>query len=98
MEYFKKSMLMILNEELRNEVAGEQFADQQLSIATGAEMSKKLKSSRMKGRHGWWDENVCTIDQLYAMRSMALLDNDHVSVINFTAMIAARESVQKQPR
>ncbi|WYC17875.1 hypothetical protein [Vibrio phage vB_VneS_J26] len=67
------------------------IADEQLTIATRAEMLQRLQEARDAGRYGWWDKSVCSIDDLYKMRSKALEDNDHVSVINFTAMIASRE-------
>ncbi|HCJ7273414.1 TPA: hypothetical protein NVH30_003052 [Vibrio cholerae] len=70
----------------------EEFADKQLLIATQAEMQKKLREHREKGRQGWWNKDVCTIEQLYSYRQKALDENDHVSVLNFTAMIAAREA------
>ncbi|AGN30197.1 hypothetical protein VPFG_00197 [Vibrio phage nt-1] len=57
---------------------------------TGA-MTRKLSDAREKGRRGWNDKNVCSIDYLYELRDKALKDNDHVSVLNYTAMIAIRE-------
>nr|AAL87214.1 PH108-56(+3) [Vibrio phage 1] len=55
-------------------------------------MLQRLQEARDAGRFGWWDKSVCSIEDLYKMRHKALKDKDHVSVINFTAMIAARES------
>lgn len=72
----------------------EEFADKQLLIATQAEMAKKLRVHREKGRHGWWNKDACSIEELYSYRQKALNENDHVSVLNFTAMIAARESTE----
>lgn len=73
----------------------EEFADKQLLIATQSEMAKKLGEHREKGRHGWWNKDVCSIEDLYLYRRKALNENDHVSVINYTAMIAARESIEQ---
>lgn len=95
MDYFSESMKQVLNPEIGAGFFGEEMADGQLLIATQAEMSKKLRNARDSGRYGWWDPKVCSIGDLYKMRERALADNDHVSVLNFTAMIAARESVQK---
>ncbi|EHA1127126.1 hypothetical protein FG475_18795 [Vibrio navarrensis] len=73
----------------------EEFADKQLLIATQSEMAKKLGEHREKGRHGWWNKDVCSIEDLYSYRRKALSENDHVSVINYTSMIAARESMEQ---
>ncbi|WP_340296284.1 hypothetical protein [Vibrio parahaemolyticus] len=70
----------------------EEFADAQLLIGAQAHMGDKLVLHRLKGRYGWWNEEVCTIDELYAYRQKALDDNDHTSVLIFTSMIAAREA------
>ncbi|HGE6051126.1 TPA: hypothetical protein ACGG7T_001730 [Vibrio cholerae] len=72
----------------------EEFADKQLLIATQSEMAKKLGEHREKGRHGWWNKDVCSIEELYSYRQKALDENDHVSVLNFTAMIAARDAYE----
>ncbi|QIW90780.1 UNVERIFIED_ORG: hypothetical protein GCAPEGMB_00462 [Vibrio phage V07] len=56
-------------------------------------MKETLKAAALeKGRTGWWSDNICTIDDLMNMRAKALADNDHASVINFTAMIMYREA------
>ncbi|QEQ95090.1 hypothetical protein [Vibrio phage vB_VpS_BA3] len=56
-------------------------------------MKETLKAAVIeKGRTGWWSDNICTIDDLMNMRAKALADNDHASVINFTAMIMYREA------
>lgn len=69
----------------------EERADKSLLMQTLQSMEDKLTDGRNKGRYGWWNDQVCTVDDLYVLREKALRDNDHVSVINFTAMIAARE-------
>lgn len=56
-------------------------------------MKETLKAAAIeKGRTGWWSEHVCTIEDLMSMRAKALADNDHASVINFTAMIMYRDA------
>lgn len=91
--YFEKCMKIVLDEECGSKFFGEEDADQQLVIATSTSMARKLSESRVKGRHGWWNDKICTIEELHDMRDKALSENDHVSVLNFTAMIAMRESV-----
>ncbi|QCG76732.1 hypothetical protein [Vibrio phage D4] len=78
--------------QTRRDKEAEAFADEQLVIATRCAMMKRLKEGREQGRFGWWDNNVCTLNDLYQLRHKALKDKDHISVLNFTAMIAARES------
>lgn len=97
--YLKRCMQQILNCETgaASNEDGEEFADEQLLIATRASMSERLDEAAEKGRHGWWDKDVYTIEELYSMRDKALTDKDHVSVLNFTAMIAMRESVEPHP-
>ncbi len=95
--YFKESMKLVTREDLRSsdsviQFSHEEFADAQLLIATHAHMANKLCVNRMKGRYGWWNSEVCTVDELYSYRQRALDDKDHISVLIFTSMIAARES------
>ncbi|EJG1091206.1 hypothetical protein C4G96_RS21315 [Vibrio parahaemolyticus] len=93
MELVTESLTDYISSDSVIAAMNEEFADKQLLIATQSEMTKKLEEHRGKGRHGWWNNNVCSIEELYSMREKALSDNDHVSVLNFTAMIAMRESV-----
>ncbi|QIW90887.1 hypothetical protein COHAPHLL_00024 [Vibrio phage V09] len=91
MNFFQISMNLATDSSINPDEA---WADKQLIIASSHEMARKLADAREKGRHGWHDSNVCSIDYLYELRDKALEDNDHVSVMNYTAMIAMRESVQ----
>lgn len=76
----------------------ERDADQQLLIAAKCAMAEKLGAYREKGFGGWWSKDVCSIDYLYSLREKALKDNDHISVLNFTAMIAMRESIEQSKK
>lgn len=67
-------------------------ADKTLLDCVQKEMSAKLEKSSLNGRHGWWDPNVCSMEFLYSLRNKSIEDGDHVSTLNFTAMIAMRES------
>ncbi|MFO4754346.1 hypothetical protein V5H08_11840 [Vibrio cholerae] len=102
MKFFLQTMELVaksLNDYISSDsviaAMNEEFADKQLLIATQSEMAKKLGEHREKGRHGWWNKDVCSIEDLYSYRRKALNENDHVSVINYTAMIAARESIEQ---
>lgn len=59
-------------------------------------MTARLEGARALGRHGWWNPDVCSIEYLTSLRDNAIKDNDHISVLNFTAMIAIRESNLKE--
>ncbi|HIF5641723.1 TPA: hypothetical protein ACX3DU_004184 [Vibrio parahaemolyticus] len=95
--YFAEIMKLVIRPDYRSSSAvtqamHEEFADAQLVIGAQAQMAEKLNQYRQKGRYGWWNEEVCTIDELYSYRQKALDDNDHTSVLTFTSMIAAREA------
>lgn len=89
--FFNKCMTMVQIKEINDE----DFADSQLLIASNASMSAKLSKARRDGRHGWWDPKVCSIDELYQLRKVAFDRNDHISIMNYSAMIAMRESVEE---
>ncbi|OEE37252.1 hypothetical protein A1QO_03880 [Vibrio genomosp. F10 str. ZF-129] len=92
-DYFKPCMHLALAEVSPNrDVDTESFVDKQLLIAATSSMSEKLKNASDSGRHGWWDNSVISIGGLYDLRNKAISNNDHVSVLNYTAMIAMRES------
>ncbi|KIF51018.1 hypothetical protein [Vibrio owensii] len=95
--YFAEIMKLVIRPDYRSSSAvtqamHEEFADAKLVIGAQAQMAEKLNQYRQKGRYGWWNEEVCTIDELYSYRQKALDDNDHTSVLTFTSMIAAREA------
>lgn len=87
-------MMVVTDKDTGSHVFGERDADQQLLIAAKCSMSEKLGIYREKGFGGWWDKSTCSIKYLYSLRDKALKDNDHVSVMNYSAMIAMRESVE----
>lgn len=89
---FSQSMQSILDSQQKN-LLTESYADEQLTEAANFSMIQKLEIARNHGRHGWWDSQVCSIEYLYQLRDRAITENDHISVLNFTAMIAMRESI-----
>lgn len=91
MEYLKSIMKKI--KELR---VDEFTADTALIDAIKCEMTEKLADARQNGRAGWWNDDVCDIEYLYQLREKSISDGDHISVINYTAMIAARESIEQE--
>lgn len=90
---FERCMKLVLAPNGANNISdGEKFADKQLLIATNFSMQKKLEKGSNRGLFGWWNEKLCDISSLYEARDKAIAEKDHVSVINYTAMIAMREA------
>lgn len=81
---------IIVNDDINSK---ELYVCNLLTSATVSSMKQKLEDANKKGRGGWWSDE-CKISNLYKLRDKALSDNDHISVINYTAMIAMRESVK----
>lgn len=79
----------MLNEQ---QINFESVMDHHLIRLVCEAMENKLNASRESGRYGWWDPEVITIGQLYYLRDQAINQGDHVSVLNYTAFILARES------
>lgn len=72
----------------------EQLIDSRLCEWSAILMGEKLDLSRSKGRHGWYDNEVCTIEDLRGMLSQAVDSGDMVDVMNFAAMIKIRECAE----
>jgi len=73
------------------------FADSKLVAFAKDAMLEKLTKAREKGRHGWWDPEVCTVEDL----KVALFDQfygefDMVDIMNFAAMIYVREIADRE--
>lgn len=96
-DYFMACMELVQDIEIGARVSddGEKFADKQLLVAANCAMALNLDRSASKGKKGWWDDNVCSVEGLRGLRDQALKDDDHVSVLNYTAMIAMREASRK---
>jgi len=69
------------------------LADSELVRMMAAEATYKLDDATKKGRHGWWDNQVCTVTDLKASLANALIDGKMIDVINYAAMIHARIAV-----
>lgn len=59
--------------------------------STEMEMAHYLKEA--VGCDDWWDQKAIPIAQLHYLRNKALSSEDHVGVITYTAMIAARDKL-----
>lgn len=71
----------------------EKLMDDTLASFASLWISSSLRNNRLKGRHGWWDAEVCTLGELYSMLQENVDDKNLESVINIAAMIKARESM-----
>ncbi len=72
----------------------EQLIDARLCEWSMVLMNEKLDEARSKGRHGWYDNEVCTIKDLKEMLSQAVDKGDMTDVMNFAAMINIRECAE----
>lgn len=66
-------------------------ADRELVAYTTKAMRNKLADARKKGRAGWWDNTQCSIEHLQNLMLTAVQDGDMISVINYAAMVHARQ-------
>lgn len=57
-------------------------------------MKNKLIVSRDKGRHGWWDEEECTVEYLNALLKQQVEKGDMVDIANLAMMIKLRELIE----
>lgn len=74
----------------------EVIADTMLTRFTSQAMEEKLAESRAKGKHGWWDKDVCSIEYLYSIFNRALTRNNLLGIINTAAMIYVRECAEEE--
>ena len=69
----------------------ERYADSRLVAYAQEAMTERLHIARNKGRHGWWDEKTCSIELLKNCLQDSITKGDMVDIMNFAAMIYARE-------
>lgn len=69
----------------------EQYADDRLRSYARMAMRDKLEIARLKGRGGWWNEDECSVEYLRDLLREHIDKGDMVDVMNFAAMIYARE-------
>ncbi len=90
----------LINEDFKHVVKltkiiqSDHFADDRLCVWSSTLMREKLSESRSKGRHGWYDDKVCSLDDLKGMLTKAVDKGDMVDVMNFAAMIKIRECAE----
>lgn len=69
----------------------EDRADRELVALTQKQMRESLAKAREKGKGGWWNPSECSIGELQDLLHKAVLDGEMLSVINYAAMINARQ-------
>lgn len=91
-EFVKKDIgsLRSLHRVVKKEIIEESADDRLVKYACMA-MREKLKISMERGRGGWWNPDECSIEQLRYMLQEHMEKGDMVDVMNFAAMIYARE-------
>jgi hypothetical protein len=57
-------------------------------------MTVKLAKSRRKGRYGWFDADLCSVDDLKVMLQEHIKKGQFDDVANFAMMIHLRETEQ----
>lgn len=98
MKFFTKALNMIRTMPVEQDpTRSNMIADDYLITAVTSAMRMSLNEARNAGRAGWWDPEVCSISYLHGMREKALQDGDHISTLNYTAMLACLETEQPQP-
>lgn len=50
-------------------------------------MAIRLRKASRHARQRWWDSTICRVEALREMRDKVLLDDEHVSVLNYTALL-----------
>lgn len=70
----------------------EEFMDCLLTNIAKRAMSEKLELSRNKGRGGWYEDS-CSVETLKQMLLEHIEKGDMVDVMNFAAMIYAKETM-----
>ncbi|MEZ8996564.1 hypothetical protein AB4562_08295 [Vibrio sp. 10N.222.54.A1] len=94
-DYFRACMALVLDSDIDAKISedGAHFANLQLLIASKCAMALRLHECEDTA---WWDSEVCSVDDLRSMRKKALKDDDHVAVLNITAMLAMRGASKAQ--
>ena len=74
----------------------ERYADRKLVRMADNAMEEKLAAAREKGRGGWWDQEVCSVEYLRELLQHHMAKGDMRDVVNLAAMIYIREIVDSE--
>ncbi len=75
------------DEDFLQEKARDDYALAQFTAA----MRDKLVEAWESGRYGWWDDEVCTINDLNLMFFEQVAQRDWVSIANFAMFLHQRQ-------
>lgn len=81
----------LLDLSSRDHGAANMIADDRLCYVAHQAMTQKLRKKREEGRGGWWNPDECSVEFLRECLHAHLIKGDMVDVMNFAAMIYARE-------
>jgi len=92
-EFIKLDMSAFRSLVAENRISDEAevLADKRLLHYASRAMEEKLEAARKKGRGGWWNPDECSIEHLHNLLHEHVKKGDMVDVMNFAAMIYARE-------
>lgn len=86
----------VLNKEFANDPStSNALADGFLVSFARSAMESRLLEARNAGRNGWFDAEVIQPNRLEALMQDAALEKDWVSVMNYAAMLWAREAIDQ---
>ena len=89
-KFFEREAKYMIN-MMRSPNAPENYADEKMAGITNEAMRSKLRIARDKGRHGWWNSEQCSIEDLKKMLLEQIKKGDMIDVMNFAGMIFIRE-------
>jgi hypothetical protein len=92
-EYFEAEAAYVI-QQMQTPNAPENYADQRMVEITKRAMASKLEAARDKGRHGWWNSEQCSIEDLKKMLLEHIEKGDMIDVMNFAGMIFIREKCE----
>jgi len=73
----------------------DRYLDKELCKHAAFAMDQKLEQKRDVGRGGWWNADECSMELLRECLHSHFLKGDMVDVMNFAAMIYARECMDQ---
>lgn len=73
----------------------EDAADHALTTFTQKLMRDRLAQARDKGKQGWWNPSECTRETLENLLHASLAKKSLIDVINYAAMLHARNLVEE---
>ncbi|QNJ59158.1 hypothetical protein [Vibrio phage vB_ValS_PJ32] len=67
-----------------------ELADELLASSMHTKIKARLEAKRNEGRYGWFDPDVCSLDELKAMLQNAIDNDEYLDAAIFSSFIALR--------